>query len=55
MEESVYPPFDRFGQQTPFWSPLLSVGETGDEDEYWRYVDYWNEMMRGPRRFFGGP
>jgi len=54
MEQSVYPPFDRFGQQTPFWSPLMSIGETGQGEDWWRYLDYWNWLMSGPRGFMGG-
>jgi len=54
MERSIYPAFDRFGQQVPFWSPLASVGETGRGQDYWKYVDYWNELMAGPRRVLRG-
>lgn len=49
MEQSVYPAFDRFGQQTPFWSPLMNIGETGLGEDYWSYVDLWNQIMGSPR------
>jgi hypothetical protein len=54
MEESIYPAFDRLGKQTPFWSPLMSIGETGLGEDYWTWLQYWNELMRGPRRFMRG-
>lgn len=49
--DSIHEPFDEFGQRTPTWQPEWISDVTGGEPM--RYLDLWNEMMRGPREVRG--
>lgn len=46
--ESVYRPFDEFGEQVPWWQPSWIPQLTGAPPM--RNIDIWNYLMENPRR-----